>query len=473
MTDQTDQRDASAKLWGGRFEKETDRFADEFLASIEFDRRLYREDIACSIAHARMLGAQGIIAPDEADRLIAGLVAIRDDIDRGAFEFDPNQEDIHMNVEAALRERIGEVAGKLHTARSRNDQVALDLRLYVKTSIQRIGSLNSAFQRTLLDQAEAHFDAIMPGYTHTQRAQPILFAHYLLAYFEMLERDKDRLRDAARRTDEMPLGSGALAGTTFPIDREMVARELGFGRVTRNSLDGVADRDFAIELIAAASLTMMHLSRLAQEIVLWSSPEFGFVALPEDVPEPAQLPIAELIRGKTGRVYGDLLGLLSVMKSLPLAYNKDLQEDKEGLFDAIDTVELSLRLIDSAVRSLKVDPNRMKSSAGGGFATATDLADYLARRGLPFREAHEVVGRLVRYCIDRRIDLYALTREVFQQFSPLFDDSVFTVITVEHSVAARDVIGGTAPNRVRVALTEARQRLESPLEKPLESPDGD
>lgn len=453
---------ASTKLSSaGRIGKQTDPRADEFLASIAFDRKLYREDIACSIAHARMLGRQGIIDPAEADRLIAGLDAIRTDIDQGAFEFDPSQEDIHMNIEAALRERVGEVAGKLHTARSRNDQVALDLRLYVKDRIARLIDRLDRLERTLLDLAERHRDAIMPGYTHLQRAQPILFAHHLLAYFEMLERDKDRLRDTVRRADEMPLGSGALAGTTFPIDREFVARELGFARVTRNSLDGVADRDFAIELIAAASLAMMHLSRLAQEIILWSSPELGFVSLPADPGAAAdRVPTAELVRSKTGRVYGDLIGLLSVMKSLPLAYNKDLQEDKEGLFDAVETFDLSLALMTDLMAGLTVHPDQMKAAAGGGFSTATDVADYLARRGLPFREAHEVVGRLVRYCIAEGKDLFGLSLEEFRRFSPLVDAEIFQAITVEYSVAARDVPGGTAPGRVRAALTEARRQLD-------------
>jgi len=455
-----------AKLWGGRFAKQTAQSVDEFTASIPFDQRLYAEDIAGSIAHARMLAKQGIIAQDEADRLVAGLTAIRAAIERGEFEFRLEHEDIHMNIEAALREKVGDVAGKLHTARSRNDQIALDMRLYVRRVIGEITVLIADLQAALLDLAERNEQVILPGYTHTQRAQPVLLAHHLLAYFEMLERDKGRFADCCTRLNVCPLGAGALAGTTFPIDRDFVARELGFAAPSRNSMDAVADRDFVIEFLAAASLLMMHLSRLSEEIVLWSTAEFGFVTIDDAyatgssmMPQKKNAAVAELTRGKTGRVYGHLLALLTTMKGLPLTYNQDLQEDKEGLFDAVDTITQALSIYAEMVRTLTVNRAAMARAAQGGFMTATDLADYLARCGLPFRQAHEVVGRIVRYCVESGKELSELTLAEMQEFSPLFDEGALRVVTPEAAVAARDVYGGTAPAQVQARLVEARQML--------------
>ncbi len=456
----------AAKLWGGRFGKETAHSVDEFTASIPYDQRLYAEDIAGSIAHARMLGKQGIITPAEADALIAGLEAIRGQIERGEFAFKLEHEDIHMNVEAALRQQIGEVAGKLHTARSRNDQVALDMRLYVRRICDDVSALVSGLQAALLDLAERYEDVILPGYTHTQRAQPVLFAHHMLAYVEMLQRDKGRLADCRARLNECPLGAGALAGTTFPIDRTATADELGFARPTRNSLDSVSDRDFVIEFLAAASLIMMHLSRLSEEIVLWSTAEFGFVTVDDAyatgssmMPQKKNPPVAELTRGKTGRVYGHLLALLTTMKGLPLAYNQDLQEDKEGLFDAVDTLTSTLSIYTEMVRTLTVNRAAMQRAAEGGYMTATDLADYLARRGLPFRQAHEVVGRLVQHALAAGKELTDLSLADMQQFSPLFDEGALRVVTPQAAVAARDVYGGPSPRQVRARLREARRRI--------------
>lgn len=455
-----------AKLWGGRFGKATAASVDEFTASIPFDQRLYAEDIAGSIAHARMLGQQDIIAPAEADTLIGGLQAILAEIERGEFAFLLEHEDIHMNVEARLRELVGDVAGKLHTARSRNDQVALDMRLYLRRVTRETSALIAGLEAALLDLAERYEAVILPGYTHTQRAQPVLFAHHLLAYVEMLERDRSRLADCAERADECPLGAGALAGTTFPIDRHGVAAALGFARPTRNSLDAVSDRDFVVEFLAAASLLMMHLSRLSEEIVLWSTAEFGFVTIDDAyatgssmMPQKKNAPVAELTRGKTGRVYGHLLGLLTTLKGLPLAYNQDLQEDKEGFFDTVDTVTATLRIYAEMMRTLTVNEAAMRRAAQGGFMTATDLADYLARRGLPFRQAHEAVGRLVRFCTAEGKELADLTLDEMRRFSPLFDEGALHVVTPQAAVAARNVYGGPAPEQVKARLAEARLRL--------------
>jgi argininosuccinate lyase len=452
-----------AKLWGGRYGKETAHSVDAFTASIPFDQRLYAEDIAGSIAHARMLGRQAIISMAEAEKLVEGLRTIEAQIERGEFTFRLEHEDIHMNIEAALGELVGAVAGKLHTARSRNDQVALDARLYVRKTCADVQTLLTDLQKALLELADRYEDVILPGYTHTQRAQPVLLAHHLLAYVEMLQRDKSRLTDCRRRLNECPLGAGALAGTTFPIDRTFTATELGFDRPTRNSLDSVADRDFVIEFLAASSLIMMHLSRLSEEIVLWSTAEFGFIAVDDAyatgssmMPQKKNAPVAELTRGKTGRVYGHLLGLLTTMKGLPLAYNQDMQEDKEGLFDAVDTLTTTLGIYAEMVRTLTVDREAMMRAARGGFMTATDLADYLAKHGLPFRQAHEVVGRIVRYCLDGCKELCDLTLAEMQTFSPLFDEGALRVVTPEAAVAARDVFGGPAPQQVHKRLREAQ-----------------
>ncbi|MCJ7654009.1 MAG: argininosuccinate lyase, partial [Dehalococcoidia bacterium] len=391
-----------------RFHKGVDKAVEKYVASIPFDWRLYKQDIAGSIAHAQMLAKHGLITEKDAELIVSGLVAIRDEIEQGKLEFKPELEDIHMSIESRLFEKIGDVAGKLHTARSRNDQIALDTRLFTKEAISETVSGLRDFQRALLDIAEANKTAIMPGYTHLQQAQPILFAHHLLAYFEMLQRDVARFQDCLKRTDVLPLGSGALAGVAYSVDRNFVAKKLGFSDISANSLDAVSDRDFVIEYEAAAAMTMMHLSRLAEEMVLWSSAEFGFVELDEAyatsssiMPQKKNPDVAELARGKTGRVYGNLMGLLTVMKGLPLAYNRDVQEDKEGLFDTVDTLLSTLEVFTGLIKTLKVNAARMQQAMSGSYILATDLADYLVRKGLPFRQAHDIVGKLVRYAISK------------------------------------------------------------------------
>ncbi|MFQ5893584.1 MAG: argininosuccinate lyase, partial [Nitrospinota bacterium] len=386
------------KLWAGRFEEEMAREVEEFTASVNFDRRLYREDIDGSIAHARMLAHRGIIAQGEAEAIVRELETIREEIGQGDFEWKLEHEDVHMNIEAALIERLGEVGAKLHTGRSRNDQVALDMRLYVKRAAGDLVEAAVNLQKALLDPAERYLDAVMPGYTHLQRAQPVLLAHHLLAYFEMLERDKGRLSDCARRADVSPLGAGALAGSTLPLDPGFVAQELGFAETFRNSMDAVSDRDFVVEFLSACAILMMHLSRLAEEIVLWSSAEFGFVELSDAyatgssmMPQKKNPDVAELVRAKTGRAYGHLVAMLTVLKGLPLSYNRDLQEDKEGLFDAVDTALACLKVMAGMLRTLKVNEARMRGAVEEGFLLATDLAEYLVRKGMPFREAHRVV----------------------------------------------------------------------------------
>jgi argininosuccinate lyase len=456
---------AQDKLWGGRFTQPTDKFVEEFTASIDFDQRMYRYDIQGSIAHCRMLAKQGIIADGERDQIVEGLTSILADIEAGNFTFSVALEDIHMNIEARLIERIGAVGGKLHTARSRNDQVALDVRLYLRDELQEIGTYFEKLQEALLAQAEANLDTIMPGYTHLQTAQPILFAHHMLAYYEMFRRDLGRLADCGKRLNYLPLGAGALAGTTFPIDREYVAELLGFAGVTRNSLDSVSDRDFAVEFCAASSLIMMHLSRLAEELILWSSADFAFIDLSDAfctgssiMPQKKNPDVPELVRGKTGRVYGNLISLLTLMKSLPLAYNKDMQEDKEPLFDTIDTVKGSLKIFADMIATMKVRAANMRLAAARGFSTATDVADYCVRKGLPFRQAHEVVGKTVRYCIEQGKEIDQLTLKEFQTFSPLIEADIYSAVTLEASVNARKATGGTA--REAVAREIARARAE-------------
>ncbi|KKM09992.1 argininosuccinate lyase [Clostridiales bacterium PH28_bin88] len=455
------------KLWGGRFEKSTDRLVEDFHSSISFDRRLYRQDIRGSQAHARMLGECGIISLEEAEQIIAGLEGILADIEGGGVQFSVDAEDIHMNIETLLTRRIGEVGKKLHTARSRNDQVALDVRMYMKEEIRATQRLLAGLQRVILDLAEQHLDTIMPGYTHLQKAQPVTLAHHLMAYFQMFRRDMERLQDCFRRTDVMPLGSGALAGTTFPLDREMVARELGFAAISENSLDAVSDRDFAIEFTAAASLIMMHLSRFCEELVLWSSDEFRFVEMDDAfstgssiMPQKKNPDVAELVRGKTGRVYGSLMALLTVMKSLPLAYNKDMQEDKEALFDAVDTVQKCLVTFTPMLKTLRVKNEVMYRGAKGGFTNATDVADYLAKKGVPFREAHAVVGQLVLYCLKEGKDLQEISLDQYRQFAPAFEEDVFRAISVEACVARRSLPGGPAPDAVRQSINHGRAWLE-------------
>ncbi len=451
----------------GRLQKEMNERVQQYTASIIFDGRLYRQDIAGSIAHAKMLAKQGIISDKEAELIVMGLNSIREEIERGEFQFKPELEDIHMNIEARLREKIGEVAGKLHTARSRNDQVALDLRLWAKEALAQTIAKLVELQRSLLDMAQAHKGVVMPGYTHLQRAQPVLLAHHLLAYFEMLQRDRERFSDCLQRTDILPLGSGALAGVTYPIDRHFLAQELGFSQVSQNSMDAVSDRDFVIEYQAAASLAMMHLSRLAEEVILWSSAEFGLVEIDDAyatgssiMPQKKNPDVAELVRGKTGRVYGNLMGILTTMKALPLSYNRDMQEDKEGFFDTVDTLLASLEVFAGLVRGLRVNIDRARRAAEEDYVLATDLADYLAKKGLPFRQAYEVVGNVVRHAITEGKTLHQLSLDEYQGFSSLFGKDVYS-ITVESSIASRDIPGGTAPGQVESALARARGLVQN------------
>jgi argininosuccinate lyase len=454
------------KPWGGRFAGETDQAVEDFTTSLSFDRRLYRQDIAGSIAHARMLARCGIITPAEGEQIVAGLMEIRREIEAGEFEFDPALEDIHMAIESRLTARLGEVGRKLHTARSRNDQVALDVRLYTAEAVEGLiadlGDLRVAGVRL----AHLHPGVILPGYTHLQRAQPILFAHHLLAYDEMWRRDIERLRESLHRIKVSPLGAAALAGTTFPIDPKLVAAALGFPKVCRNSLDAVSDRDFILEFAAHASIIMVHLSRLAEELILWSSSEFGFVVLPDAyatgssiMPQKKNPDVPELIRGKTGRVAGHLMGLLMTCKGLPLAYNRDLQEDKEPLFDTVDTVRAAVRLMAGLLENLTVRPEAMAAALHGGFLTATDMADYLVTRGVPFRTAHEQVGHTVRYAESQEKELWELSLTEIRQFAPLADDDVFDWLKIENSVNRRRSPGGTAPERVAEALERAEAEL--------------
>src|SRR5579884_1717516 len=455
------------KLWGGRFEKQASASAEAFGASLPFDIRLYAEDILGSIAHCRMLARQGIIPLESAQRLVAGLGEVYAELAAGAIPLDPAWEDIHTLVEGRLAARLGEEAGRLHTARTRNDQVALDLRLFARAALVEQVAALAGFQRALLDQAAAHRDVVMPGYTHLQRAQPVLLAHHLLAYVEMAERDIDRLRDAYRRTNVLPLGAGALAGVPYPIDRQYVAALLGFDAIARNSLDAVADRDFAVETLAALALVQTHLSRLGEEWVLWTSAEFGFAEIDEAyatgssiMPQKRNPDVAELLRGKAGRVYGHLVGLLTVLKGLPLAYNKDLQEDKEAFFDAVDTVLASTRIATELVAATRFHPDRLRAAADADFSTATDLADHLAQRGVPFRQAHRIVGELVRHCLATGRTLADLTLDELRRFSPAFEASAVG-LTAERAVAARQAPGGTAPAQVQAALAEAQARVQA------------
>ncbi|MFA5700166.1 MAG: argininosuccinate lyase [Desulfuromonas sp.] len=454
----------SKKLWGGRFTQPTDKFVEEFTASIGFEQRLYPYDIQGSKAHAQMLARQGIITSAEAEQICTGLDEILLDIEQGRIEFSVALEDIHMNIEARLIERIGSVGGKLHTGRSRNDQVAVDIRLYLRAELNAIIAYLDALKDSLLKQAEQNLDTIMPGYTHLQTAQPILFAHHMLAYYEMFTRDTGRMRDCLQRMNVMPLGAGALAGTTFPIDREWVAQQLGFDGVTRNSLDSVSDRDFAIEFCAGAATIMMHLSRLSEELVLWSSADFNFIELSDSfctgssiMPQKKNPDVPELVRGKSGRVYGNLVSLLTLMKALPLAYNKDMQEDKEPLFDSIDTVKGSLKIFAAMIAEMRIKADNMRIAAARGFSTATDIADYCVRKGLPFRQAHEVVGKTVRYCIEQGKDIPELSLEEFRQFSALIDADIYDFVTLDASVNARTATGGTARCAVEREIALARQ----------------
>jgi argininosuccinate lyase len=454
------------KLWSGRFDSDTDALVDELNASITFDKRLYKEDIAGSIAHAGMLGACGIIEQAEADKIVGALKEILDDIEAGKFAFSIADEDIHMSVETELTKRIGDAGKRLHTARSRNDQVALDFRMYLKNEIEEIRSGALNLIAALLEIAEKNTDTVMPAYTHLQRAQPTTFAHYMMAYANMLRRDVTRLEDCLERMDAMPLGSGALTGTTYPIDRRRVAKELGFSGITENSLDGVSDRDYALELLSDLSVLMMHLSRFSEEIILWCSWEFKFIELADAystgssiMPQKKNPDIAELVRGKTGRVYGSLMGLLTVMKALPLAYNKDMQEDKEQVFDAVDTVKKCLPVFTAMIKTMTVKPDNMRAAASAGFINATDCADYLVRKGMPFRDAYTVVGKLVNHCISAGKTLETLPIEEYQALSPAFEQDVFEAIKLETCIELRAVPGGPSGRSVKAQLESVRAFL--------------
>ncbi len=455
------------KLWAGRFNQPTDAFVEAFTASVEFDQRLAAYDIQGSIAHARMLAKQQILNDDERDSIIEGLERIQQQIEAGEFTWSIALEDVHMNIEAALTDEIGIAGKKLHTGRSRNDQVATDVRLWLRDEIGAIQAELKRFQAALLDIAEREADTILPGFTHLQTAQPITFGHHMMAWFEMLRRDYSRMQDCLQRMNELPLGAAALAGTSYPIDRHYTAELLAFDRPAANSLDAVSDRDFAIEFSAAASILMMHLSRMSEELIIWSSAQFGFITLSDSfctgssiMPQKKNPDVPELVRGKSGRVFGHLMALLTLMKGQPLAYNKDNQEDKEPLFDIVDNVKGSLKVFADMVPAITCNKNAMREAALKGFATATDLADYLVGKGIPFRDAHEVVGKSVAYCVKKNCDLADLSLDELQQFNDRIGDDVFEVLSLEGSVAARNHVGGTAPEQVRKAIAQARLELE-------------
>ncbi|HHJ80849.1 MAG TPA: argininosuccinate lyase [Candidatus Tenderia electrophaga] len=456
----------SSKPWAGRFTEPTDAFVEAFTASIGFDQRLYRHDIAGSRAHAQMLSHIGVLTEAECQQILQGLDQVQAEIESGQLQWSVSLEDVHMNIEARLTALIGDAGKKLHTGRSRNDQVATDIRLYLRDEIDAIQAELKRLQIALIDLAEREYDAIMPGFTHLQVAQPVTFGHHMLAWFEMLVRDGQRLTDCRQRVNVMPLGSAALAGTSYPIDREYTAKLLGFDGITENSLDAVSDRDFAIEFCAAASLMMTHLSRFSEELIIWASAQFDFVDIPDSfctgssiMPQKKNPDVPELVRGKTGRVNGHLISLLTLMKGQPLAYNKDNQEDKEPLFDVIDTLRGSLKVYADMMAALTIKRDNMERAAAQGFSTATDLADYLVRKGVPFRDAHEVVGKAVRLGVDTKRDLAEMALAELQQFSDAIADDVFEVLTLQGSVAARDHIGGTAPKQVKSAVARARKRL--------------
>ncbi|MCL6471845.1 MAG: argininosuccinate lyase [Firmicutes bacterium] len=455
------------KLWSGRFTKSTDSFVDEFNASLPVDKHLYEQDIKGSIAHAHMLAACGIITGEEADRIIEGLKLIKQEIEEGTFNFDIGDEDIHMAIERALTDRIGAIGGKLHTARSRNDQVALDTRMFIKDAIIDIGIEIMALQLELVNISQREIRTIMPGYTHMQRAQPILFSHHMMAYFWMLRRDFTRLKGAFKRADVMPLGSAALAGTTYPIDMKQVAKDLGFAKISNNSLDAVSDRDYIVEFQAAASMLMMHLSRLAEELIIWSTTEFSFIELDEAyttgssiMPQKKNPDVAELIRGKTGRVYGNLMQMLTTMKGLPLAYNKDMQEDKESLLDTIYTVKNSIIGMKNMISTMKINSEVMRQAAEGGYTNATELADYLVGKGVPFREAHHVAGTIVRKAVEEGCWLSDFSLEELQEINPMIEDDIFEALDIEVAVERRNNRGGTATERVQEQIEKAIKLLE-------------
>jgi argininosuccinate lyase len=454
------------KPWAGRFKIKTSKIVEHFTESISFDNRLWKYDIEGSIAHAKMLGKQRVISEEDSEKIMQGLKEIAADIEKGKFKFKEGLEDIHMNIESALIKKIGDTGGKLHTARSRNDQVALDLRLYLREESKEILSLINKFQRILINFATKHINSMMPGYTHLQRAQPVLLSHHLLAYVEMLERDKKRFKDTLKRINILPLGASAIAGTTFPIDRFYVARLLGFDDISQNSIDSVSDRDFVIEFLSNASILIMHLSRLAEELVLWSTEEFRFIEIPDDfttgssaMPQKKNPDVAELIRGKTGRVYGNLFSLLTTMKGLPLSYNRDLQEDKPPIFDTVDTVKACLDILNEMLPGIRFNTNRMYETAVEGYSVATDIAEYLVKKGLPFRKAHELTGKVVLYCILKKKKLEGLTLKELNKFSPLISDDIYFYLRPEKSVKGKKSTGSTSPYEVRKQIKKLMRRL--------------
>ncbi|MFD0961873.1 argininosuccinate lyase [Paenibacillus chungangensis] len=455
-----------SKLWGGRFTKKTDQLVEEYTASIMFDKEMAEEDIQGSLAHVTMLGKQGILSDDDVDKIKDGLHRVLQRIKRNDIEFTIGDEDIHMNIEKSLIDDVGSVGGKLHTGRSRNDQVATDMHLWLRKRVVEFVDMLHKLQFALVEQAKANTDTILPGYTHLQRAQPILFAHHLMAYVSMIGRDIERLQDSYKRINVLPLGAGALAGTTFPIDRHFVAEQLKFDAVYENSLDAVSDRDFILEFLSHASIIMMHLSRLSEELIMWSSTEFNFVELDDAfctgssiMPQKKNPDVPELVRGKTGRVYGNLFGLLTVLKSLPLAYNKDMQEDKEGMFDTVATLQGALQLFAPMIATMKVNKEQMRKAVNQDFSNATDIADFLVGKGMPFRQAHEVIGKTVLYCIEQNKYLLDLTLDEFKQFSKLFDDSIYAILQPEQVVNARNVYGGTGKAQVEAAIGRADEAL--------------
>jgi len=456
------------KLWGGRFSKNTDSEVNDFNSSIRFDQRMYRQDIKGSIAHAKMLGKCGIISMEDSELIVKTLDEILDDIENGKVEFMIDAEDIHMNIETILTSRIGDAGKRLHTGRSRNDQVALDIRMYLKDEILEIKDMIVSLEKTLLNLAKEHIDTIMPGYTHLQKAQPITLGHHTMAYFEMFKRDIKRLEGAYERCNVMPLGSGALAGTTYPLDRQFVADELGFADITLNSLDGVSDRDFVIELASCLSIVIMHLSRYCEELILWNTNEFQFIEMDDScstgssiMPQKKNPDVAELIRGKTGRVYGDLVSILTTMKGIPLAYNKDMQEDKECIFDAVDTIKLCVPVFEKMISTMKVNKEKMYQGAGGGFTNATDAADYLVKKGMPFREAHEVIGKMVIYAIKNNKALSEFSMEEFKACSDIIEEDIYGAIDLKTCVSDRKLIGGPAREAVKYAIEKGEEFINS------------
>ena len=466
----------SEKLWNGRFSQKTDRLVEAFTSSINIDKRLYSYDIEGSIAHCRMLARQSIITEEDASLLIQGLGKIKRDIERGEFLFDDSLEDIHMHIESRLLEDIGKVAQKIHTARSRNDQIALDVRMYLRDETLDILKNLISLRELIVDFAKVHIDAVLPGYTHLQRAQPVLLSHHMMAYYEMFSRDCGRFRDALKRINIMPLGSAALAGTTYPIDREYTAELLGFPEVSANSMDSVSDRDFIIEFLAAASLCMVHLSRISEELVLWSSSEFGFIELPDSfstgssiMPQKKNPDVPELVRGKTGRVFGDLIALLSIMKSLPLAYNRDMQEDKGPLFDAVDTLKACVEIYIKMLPNIEIKKETMLGAASRGFLNATDMADYLVAGGMPFRQAHSCIGKIVSYAINENKELHEMTLKELKPFSSLFKQDVFDILTTRQMIDRRKSSGGTATKNVKAAIKQAEVGLKKESENLMAS----